>query len=109
MSDYSVILIHKHAPAKPMLGAPCNGCGVCCASAPCPVSAFLLKHREGGCCALVWDQTTRQYRCGMLLTPSHYCGWLPKSLNTVTSKLIRRWIAVGVGCDSEAQISAQAD
>jgi len=36
------IAIHAAAPAKPALGEPCNGCGVCCAAEPCPVGMFAL-------------------------------------------------------------------
>jgi hypothetical protein len=103
MSDYSIIQIHTAAPAKPALGLPCNGCGVCCAAAPCPVSALFLNHTDGACPALIWEEQSLKYRCGMILSPSYYCRWLPASFNRFTTKLMRRWIALDVGCDSEAQ------
>jgi len=107
MSDYSIIQIHISAPAKPALGLPCNGCGVCCAAAPCPVSAFFLKHKEGACPALIWEKQEFKYRCGMVLAPSSSCHWLPAILDRYASMFMRRWIALDVGCDSEVETKPQ--
>lgn len=89
------IWLHRAAPAKPAMGAPCNGCGVCCAHAPCPLSRFLLGHRQGMCPALVWQGT--RYGCGMLVAPRGLARWLPRRLR-------RRWIGAGRGCDCDAEL-----
>ena len=41
MGTGHLIRIHADAPAKPPVGAPCNGCGVCCLLEPCPLGVLL--------------------------------------------------------------------
>ena len=100
------IAIHPAAPAKPALGAPCNGCGVCCAAEPCPVSRFLLGHRTGACPALQWHEPEQRYVCGMAIMPAVHLRWLPLRLEAPLSRLSLRWIAAGSGCDFQADVSA---
>jgi hypothetical protein len=92
-----VILLHSAAPLKPPAGAPCNGCGVCCAAEPCPLGALLSRRRHGACAALHWDEGAAQYRCGALAEPGRWLPWLPVGL---ARALVRRWIASAKGCDS---------
>ena len=101
--QHATIRIHPAAPPKPEFGAPCNGCGVCCLFAPCPVSALLLGHQANACPALVWQESGRLYRCGMLQSPQHYCRWLPGFLNRTMIFLVRRWLALDVGCDCHTE------
>jgi hypothetical protein len=82
-----VILLHPEAPAKPELGAACNGCGVCCAAEPCPVGMLASLRRRGACRLLRWDG--QRYRCGALAAAG------------LLAPLLRRWIAAGIGCDSD--------
>lgn len=100
-----LIEIHPAAPPKPAQGAPCNGCGVCCAALPCPVSRLLLDHRRGGCPALQWDGPEQRYRCGMVLAPAQYVSWLPRRWNAFAGRRFARWIAAGRGCDSDIEIA----
>jgi len=93
---HTVILLHPDAPPKPPRGQPCNGCGVCCAWAPCPLGMLLSRRRRGSCRALVWQGT--QYRCGVLTAPRQYLPWLPGGL---ARRLARRWIAAAQGCDAD--------
>jgi hypothetical protein len=95
----TVIWLRADAPQKPAAGAPCNGCGVCCASAPCPVGILFLRQRRGSCRALEWDAATRIYRCGMVLRPENYL-LLPRMVHNVARRLMRRWIAAGTVCDA---------
>lgn len=88
-----VIYINALAPIKPVLGAACNGCGVCCLSEPCPAGMLVSLRRRGSCAALRWEAGTARYRCGLTTLP-----WL--------GALTRRWIAAGRGCDSDAEVSA---
>ena len=97
------IAIRRAAPAKPATGAPCNGCGICCAAEPCPVSRYLLGHRAGACPALQWHEPQHRYVCGMVAAPAGFMRWLPESLQAPFRRLIRRWIAAGIGCDSDVR------
>jgi len=102
--DNQVIWLQPEAPAKPQLGQACNGCGVCCAAEPCPVARVFLWQWRGACRALEWHAELKQYRCGMLLRPAHYVFLLPRFLELGFRSWIRRWIAAGVACDSDAHI-----
>lgn len=97
------IALHAAAPAKPAAGAPCNGCGVCCALAPCPLSRFLLGHRHGACPALSWRDEGTRYGCGLVLAPAEHLRWLPRACAPLAARLARRWIAAGSGCDCDAE------
>ncbi|MBV8501078.1 MAG: hypothetical protein JO006_05105 [Paucibacter sp.] len=87
-----VIHLHVEAPAKPALGATCNGCGVCCAAEPCPVGMVLSLKRRGACRMLRWSGEQTRYFCGALTGA-------PRALQP----LLRRWIASGRGCDSDLE------
>lgn len=103
-----VILIHPDAPPKPAEGRPCNGCGVCCASEPCPVGVLASRRRHGACAALVWSQAEARYRCGLISEPT---AWLPRPLRgaaPLLAPLLGRWarrvVAAGRGCDSSVSV-----
>ena len=97
------IVIHPAAPPKPAFGTPCNGCGVCCAAQPCPVSWLLLGHRTGACPALQWHEPQRRYACGMVATPAGFLRWLPPHWNGFAGRRFARWIAAGKGCDADIE------
>jgi len=105
------ILIESEAPRKPSVGAPCNGCGVCCLMEPCPLGVLLSGRRDGACTALRWLPFGRHYRCGALTAaPDILRKRLPGFLQFARPVLVwllarlgRRWIAAGVGCDCEAE------
>jgi len=100
-----IITIHAHAPPKPALGEACNGCGVCCAAEPCPVSLTLLWPHQAPCRALMWSDAGQRYLCGMVSDPARFLGWLPKSMNASASRLFKRWIAANTVCDADAVLS----
>jgi hypothetical protein len=104
-----VIHIHPSAPAKPSLGAPCNGCGVCCLVEPCPLGQVLSRKRRAACDALRWDEAQGVYRCGALVDAAGLLGsrwaWAAPWLR----RLARRWIAAGVGCDASLQVDPAPD
>ena len=102
-TDESYIAIHPAAPPKSMLGAPCNGCGVCCAAQPCPVSRLLLGHRTGACPALHWQAPERRYFCGMVVAPASFLRWLPQRWSAFAGRRFARWIAAGLGCDCDIE------
>ncbi|MBC7619666.1 MAG: hypothetical protein H7293_11915 [Candidatus Saccharibacteria bacterium] len=111
---YQRILIHPEAPSKPVPGAPCNGCGVCCLLEPCPLGMLLSKRRQGACVALQWNESLDLYRCGALSAPEvvlqsvlshHLQGWIPV-LSRALAFFAGRWIAVNQGCDSSLELVA---
>lgn len=96
-----VIHIHRQAPVKPAMGAACNGCGLCCLAEPCPLGVLLSRSRSGPCKALQWVEAEHQYRCGAL----DAAPW-PPILEGLRSRLVRRWIAAGAGCDCDLEPAA---
>lgn len=108
------IHIYPEAPAKPGVGAPCNGCGLCCLAEPCPLGVLLTRRRKGACVALQWDAEAHLYRCGALVNPGKVLALcvpaidsspgLRKLLEPWLGWLASRWIAVGIGCDSSLQV-----
>lgn len=98
-----VIWLHKAAPNKPAEGLPCNGCGVCCATEPCPVALVFLFQRRGACKALLWNGDGNVYRCGMAQNPERYLRYLrrlPAWAVRIAQRLVLRWIAAGTACDA---------
>jgi hypothetical protein len=79
MRQTRIIKIHPDAPPKPAVGAPCNGCGVCCLAEPCPLGVILSRRLKGACVALRWDG-----------------NWL-----------VKRWIASGTGCDCSLEVAGK--
>ena len=100
----AIVWLHPQAPRKPAEGAPCNGCGLCCLTEPCPLGMLVSRRRTGACAALRWSDADRRYWCGMVADPGGVTGiphpWAVRAL----SALARRWIASGVGCDAQVQI-----
>lgn len=104
-APHRIIRIHAGAPPKPAWGAPCNGCGVCCLAEPCPVGMLVSRRRTGACAAVAWVPAEQRYRCGVVLAPAqHLPRWLPAGALRWVSRLARRFIAAGRGCDSDASV-----
>lgn len=105
-----VIAIEPAAPPKPALGAPCNGCGVCCLSEPCPIGILVSRRRQGPCAAVMWESAAGRYRCGLASRPRAALGWerAPNWLLNLLARLARRWISAGTGCDSSAKTARAA-
>ncbi len=101
---HQVIHIQPLAPAKPALGAPCNGCGLCCLAEPCPLGLLVSDHRRGACAALRWDGVQLRYVCGLVApgAPALGRGW--RWLTPVIQPLARRWISAGSGCDAALEL-----
>lgn len=111
-STQTIVHIFAQAPAKPVLGAPCNGCGVCCLLEPCPLGVVLCGHRTGACLALRWQPDFRLYRCGAITRPGDVLqDRLPRCLQFLSPVLAwtlvrwaRRWVAAGIGCDCDSEV-----
>lgn len=98
-----VVQSEPGAPDKPAVGAPCNGCGVCCLAEPCPLGILLSGRRTGACAALVFSAEEQRYRCGALTQPERWGGAVGGPLLAVVA---RRWISAGTGCDCDAEVSS---
>ena len=94
MAPQRMILLHRDAPPQPAFGQACNGCGLCCAAEPCPIGALASLRRRGRCRLLRWDADARRYLCGALPAGQGRLARLQR-------RLVARWIAAGIGCDSE--------
>jgi hypothetical protein len=102
MFELQTIWLRADAPPKPPAGAACNGCGICCASEPCPVGMIVSGRRRGRCRALAWSEGGKRYRCALLRPPAAAHAHV-SPLRRWRETLLRRWIGVGVGCDSTAK------
>jgi len=106
MARNAHILVHLHlqAPAKPALGAACNGCGACCALETCPAARLFLRQSNGPCRALLWQEMSARYACGMALTPRRFLRWLPAWSEALAQRFFARGIAAGSGCDADIEV-----
>lgn len=86
------LFLHPQAPRKPAIGAACNGCGVCCAYAPCPLGVLRHGRWRGACPALRWDTVQTRYRC------------MAAEAEGLFGRLARRWISAGSGCDCALEL-----
>lgn len=100
-----IIHLHRAAPDKPAVGAPCNGCGVCCALTTCPAGRLRFLRVSGTCPALEWSPAETRYRCGLLTRPAHYL-WMPSAFEDFARRCLARWIAAGQGCDCDAEVQS---
>ena len=96
---YGLIFLHPSAPPKPAEREPCNGCGVCCASEPCPIGILVSRRRTGACDALLWLEAEGRYRCGVVEEASAYLPVGLKGAAPILAKLVSRYISAGSGCD----------
>jgi hypothetical protein len=99
----TVIHLHPLAPAKPATGTPCNGCGVCCTFAPCPLGVLVSGRCHGACAALRWQADVQRYECKVVSDPGTVWPHLPLVLRAPLARLAKRWIASGAGCDSDLE------
>lgn len=89
---------------KPPIGAPCNGCGLCCQVHVCGMGSFLLGLVEtygdrapGPCPAL--KQQGDKFVCGVVLRPKDYIA-SDKSV-TALRDAVGLLIGTGAGCDDD--------
>ena len=103
--DEQVIVVHRDAPAKPDLGHPCNGCGVCCLTEPCPVGRLIFLRWRGACPALQWQGDEARYICSLAATTHVWLRRLPRGLRGLAGRFFARAIAAGQGCDADMRVA----
>jgi hypothetical protein len=105
---HRVIHIEARAPHKPAVGAPCNGCGVCCLAEPCPLGAVLSGRRHGSCEWVRWDTVDGRYRCSAADDAAERLPRLLRPAAPALQALARRWISSGSGCDCRLEVEPAA-
>jgi hypothetical protein len=103
---YQTIHIRPSAAPKPAWGEPCNGCGVCCATEPCPVGMLISRQRQGACKALLWNAEEGRYRCGVVSEPQRFVA--PRWLAAMAARFAMRMISAGSGCDCDLTVEPLA-
>lgn len=101
---YQTIHLHRHAPRKPAPGAACTGCGVCCASEPCPLGILVSRRRHGRCAALVWTAADARYHCGLIAEPGRFTPLKSAWVHRLVRAVALRFIATGIGCDASDEV-----
>jgi hypothetical protein len=94
------VMVHALAPAKPVLGQPCNGCGVCCALSVCPLGRLIYWQIHGPCPGSRWVAELRRYQCSLLDRHQDFA----REQRTLVGRWVSRAIAAGRGCDFDASI-----
>lgn len=103
-TQLQTIELHPLSPPKPDYGACCNGCGMCCAAEPCPVAMIFLLQFRGKCRALLWQEETGRYVCGMAVCPDRYVRIIPQRWRERFRRFFASRIAAGTGCDFAAEV-----
>ena len=88
---------------KPPIGAPCNGCGLCCRIRVCSAGSYALglvetwgERVDGPCPALEPDGDG--FACGLVRRPKHYLSRSRRGV-TVLREAMKVVIGAGIGCD----------
>ncbi len=84
-------------PRKPAEGQSCNGCGLCCAIALCPLAVELLEAAKAPCPAMEFAEG--RFWCGLARRPSRYLG-TPRFSDRLLGPMIRTALDIGEGCDA---------
>lgn len=79
--------------AKPPVGDPCNGCGLCCLSSVCDFGRLLLPEpvaRDDRCPAL--DEDAGRFWCGLVRRPEDF------GLESWQAAFVGGMLGIGMGC-----------
>lgn len=92
------------ALTKPLIGEPCNGCGLCCKLFVCMNGAFVQKlvshlgETIPGPCPALMQKNDGSYGCGIISNPKKYLKNRPYPAD-VLSRNFAHLIGAGRGCD----------
>lgn len=102
MTDILTLIHTTPAPAKPDHGAPCNGCGLCCAAEPCGVAVMMIgaDPEHGPCPALEHDGG--KFVCGLIVKPSRHSSQVHPWADELVGQMVAATLGAGRGCDSDA-------
>jgi hypothetical protein len=84
-------------PAKPPEGAPCNGCGLCCALQLCELAVELLDGATAPCPAM--EFAGGRFWCGLAKNPGRYFS-TPPFANKFLGPMVQHALSIGEGCDA---------
>jgi hypothetical protein len=87
----------EELPGKPHEGEACNGCGLCCAVALCPLAVEFLDEAAAPCPAMEFSDG--RFWCGLLRHPSRYFG-TPGFSDRLIRPMIEAALDIGGGCDA---------
>lgn len=89
---------------KPLIGEPCNGCGICCHIQLCNTGAFLLKKSKTfgqkivkGKCPALLSNKDGSFSCGFIVSPKRFMK--SKYSSEVISRTVAQLVGSGNGCD----------
>lgn len=77
-------------PKKPAFGAPCNGCGLCCATEVCAIGRMAHGDVQAPCPSLIWH-AGRSWCALVAIEPAAGKG-----------RPIAEALGIGRGCDADA-------
>jgi hypothetical protein len=63
----------------------------------------VFRKSRGPCPALTWRASDKRHDCGLVTAPRAHLRRLPRFLEPLFVRLALRWIAAGLGCDSDAE------
>lgn len=77
---------------KPIYGAPCNGCGLCCRMEVCGIGKMAYPEASAPCPALRWDGN------------QHRCALIEMEAASGLEPLMAEALGIGKGCDSDGEV-----
>lgn len=89
---------------KPEIGAPCNGCGLCCRTRVCSTGSFALRlvrrfgERVDGPCPALEPRPDGSVACGLVAHPRAYLRNHPRP-DAALRFAVAVLIGAGAGCD----------
>lgn len=98
----------RYPHQKPLFGDPCNNCGYCCITEPCPIAQEFLGCTKGPCVALFIEDGA--YLCGMVRDPITQIwnasnrdkrALAPSEASAKLGTEIALALGVGKGCDAQ--------
>lgn len=94
------------APAKPLYGSPCNGCGLCCVMEQCPLSIEVFGPHS--LCPALEELPAGGFTCGLIARPRVYLETKAPELADLLGEAFGVILGAGTGCDGVASDADRA-